>query len=91
MVAFGVTTSEPESAFVPLQPFEAVHDVAFVEVQASVVVAVPAPGVTLVGFAVRVTVAIGFGVTFTVTLALVVPNAPPQESAYVLVALGVTC
>ena len=48
--------SFPESAFDPLQPFEAVQEVAFVEVQLKVEVALPAPGVTVIGFAVSVSV-----------------------------------
>src|SRR3989344_5026664 len=81
VVVPGESISLPEVAFDPLHPLNAVHAVAFVDVQESVEVALPAPGVTLIGFAVRVTVGSGCGVTFTVTLALVVPFTPPQESA----------
>lgn len=46
----------PETAFAPVQPFEAVHDVALVEDQVSVELA---PEATDVGFAVSVTVGAG--------------------------------
>ena len=67
VVASGVTTSVPDVVLLPLQPFEAVQDVESVELHVSVEVAVPAPGVTLVGFAERVTVGFGGALTVTVT------------------------
>ena len=70
----------PLVALVPLQPAEAVQDVALVLLQ--VRVEVP-PDATLVGFAVRFTVGAG-GVEVTVTVVLaaagVVPPAPEQVS-----------
>jgi hypothetical protein len=68
----------PLVALVPLQPPEAVHEVALVLLQ--VRVEVP-PDATLVGFAVSFTVGAG-GADTTVTVALaeagVVPPAPEQ-------------
>jgi hypothetical protein len=61
---------------VPAHPPEAVHEVAFVEVQVSVVVP---PEVTEGGLAERVTVAAGATVIATDTVALV-PPAPVQLS-----------
>jgi hypothetical protein len=67
----------------PLQPPEAVHEVAFVVLQASVE---PAPLCTLAGLALSVTVgaAGGGGGAVTVTVAVaaagVVPLAPEQSS-----------
>lgn len=58
---------------VPLQPVEAVHEAALVVLQLSVDAA---PLVTLVGFAVRVTVGDGNTVTGAVADAGVVPAAP---------------
>jgi hypothetical protein len=68
----------PLAALVPLQPPEAVHEVALVLLQ--VRVDVP-PDVTLVGLAVSFTVGSG-GITVTVAAAAagVVPAAPEQVS-----------
>jgi hypothetical protein len=60
---------------VPLQPAEAVHEVAFVELQASVAAL---PGATLAGFAVSVTVGAGTTVTGVVADAGLVPADPAQ-------------
>jgi hypothetical protein len=68
----------PETAFVPDQAPEAVHDVAFVVDQLSVDLA---PAVMLVGFALNVTA--GFGaavVTATDALLEVVPPVPVHAS-----------
>jgi hypothetical protein len=66
----------PLVPFVPLQPPEAVQDVALVELQVSVEAA---PLATEVGFAVNVTV--GAGTTVTVAVAtLLVPPVPVQVS-----------
>lgn len=72
-------------------PPNAVQLVAFVELHVSVDVALPAPGVTFTGFAVRITVGEGdcAGTKFTVTLSLAEPPAPVQFNWYVVVALGV--
>jgi hypothetical protein len=73
----------PLVALVPLQSPEAVHDVAFVELQVSVEAA---PLATEVGFAVNVTV--GRGPTVTVAVAtLLVPPEPVQVSEYDVVAV----
>ena len=53
MVAVGLRLSEPESPFAPLHPFDAVQEVAFVDVHASVEAE---PCCTLDGVAVRVSV-----------------------------------
>jgi hypothetical protein len=55
-VALGVTVPVPEVAFVPLQPPEAVQEVASVELQVS---ALPLPAATVVGEALRETVGVG--------------------------------
>jgi hypothetical protein len=71
----------PLLATAPLQPPEAVHAVALVELHVSVEVP---PAATLVGFAVKV--AVGTAVTATVTVAAVlVPPGPAQVSEYVVV------
>jgi hypothetical protein len=70
-------------AFVPLQPPDAVHDVAFVELHVSVEAP---PLATDVGFAVSVTVAAGTTVTVAVAT-LLVPPAPVQISEYDVVAV----
>ena len=71
---------EPLVGLVPLQPPEAVQEVALVELQVSVEAP---PGATLVGFAVKV--AVGMGRTVTVTLATgLVPPGPVQVSEYVV-------
>ena len=83
VVAVGWTISLPLSAFEPLQPFDAVHEVAFVDVHASVEVAFPAlPSFKVVGFAVSVRVGAGIwtGLTVTVTDFEIVPPAPVQSS-----------
>lgn len=56
VVALGLTISEPESAFAPLQPFDAVHDVTLLEVQANTEVA---PLEMVDGVAVSVSVGVG--------------------------------
>jgi hypothetical protein len=66
----------PLVGFVPLQPPEAVQEVAPLEVQDSIVVP---PEAIADGFAVRVT-ATACGVTVTVALALADPPAPVQVS-----------
>jgi hypothetical protein len=74
----------PLVACVPLQPPEAVHAVAFIELQVSVDVA---PTAMLAGEAVRVTV--GNGVTVTVTEeAALVPPAPLQVSVKTVFAVS---
>jgi hypothetical protein len=65
----------PDVACVPLQPFDAVHEVAPLDVQ--VIVVVP-PLVTEVGLALIVTV--GAAVMPTVTAFVVVPPVPVQAS-----------
>ena len=64
----------PLGDLVPLQPPEAVQEVALVELQVKVEAA---PRATEIGFAVRVTVAAGVTVTVTVE-ALLVPPVPVQ-------------
>ena len=73
----------PLVLFVPLQPPEAVHDVALVELHVSV----DAPPLTMdVGFAVSATV--GAGTTLTVAVAtLLVPPLPVQANEYAVVAM----
>lgn len=81
VVAIGCTTSDPESDFDPLHPFDAVQDVVFVDVHVNVEVAVPAPGVTDVGFAEKSRVGASAGTKLTVVLAAPVPPGPEQFSA----------
>ena len=72
----------PLAANVPLQPPEAIQDVALVELQVSVE---DPPLGMLVGFAVNV--AVGTGLAFTVTVAAaaaLVPPEPIQVSEYVV-------
>jgi hypothetical protein len=67
---------------VPLQPPEAVQDVALVELQVSM--EVPPLG-TLVGFAIKVAAGTELAVTLTVVAAAVlVPSEPVQVSEYVM-------
>ena len=84
VVATGVTTSFPDVGLEPVQPSDAIHEVASVELQVSVDVALPAPGVTLVGFALSDTVGagggVGVGTKFTVAVLDAVPPAPVQSS-----------
>ena len=76
----------PLAAFVPLQPPEAVQDVALVEVQVSVD---DPPLAMVVGLATRVAVGTGLVVTVTVAGAAgLVPPAPAQVNEYVVVALN---
>jgi hypothetical protein len=75
--------SVPLIAFAPDQPPDAVQLVAFVELQVSIVVP---PLVTLVGFALKVTVGTG-GVTVTFAVAFASPPAPVQVSVNVLFAV----
>lgn len=73
----------PLVALAPLQPPEAVHDVAVVELHVSVEAV---PLITEVGFAVSVTV--GRGATETVAVAtLLVPPEPVQVNVYDVVAV----
>ena len=76
----------PLAAFVPLQPPEAVQDVALVEVQVSV----DDPPLAMVGgLAVRVAVGTGLVVTVTVAGAAgLVPPAPAHVNEYVFVAFN---
>ena len=79
VVALGETIWFPESAFAPLHPPLAVHDVALVEAQVSVEVPTV---VMVVGSAVNSNVgASGTAVTVTVTLSFAVPPAPVHEIA----------
>lgn len=80
VVAETVTFWFPESALEPVHPPEAVHEVAFVEVQASVEVP---PACIVVGVAVKVSVGAPgeVGVTFTVTDFEIGPFGPVQLSA----------
>jgi len=72
----------PLAANVPLQPPEAIQDVALVELQVSVE---DPPLGMLVGFAVNVAVGTGLAVTVTVAAAAVlVPPEPIQVSEYVV-------
>ena len=85
-----MTDSEPLTTFVPDQPSEAVHAVASVEDQLSVIVP---PSATLVGLEVSVTVGAGAtaaALTVTVALSLTLPPLPVQVIVYAVVALGVT-
>jgi hypothetical protein len=75
----------PLAAFVPLQPPEAVHEVALVELQVNVDVP---PLATLVGLADSAAVGRAMAVTVTVALAgALVPPAPEQVNAYVVLAV----
>jgi hypothetical protein len=70
----------PLVAFVPLQPPEAVHDVALVELQVSVE---DAPLAIVVGLAVKVAVGMGLVVTVTVAAAgVLVPPGPMHVNEY---------
>jgi hypothetical protein len=74
----------PLAVFVPLQPPEAVHDVALVELQVSVDVP---PLAIVVGLA--VSVAVGTGAMLTVAVAgVLVPPAPVQVNEYVVGAVS---
>ena len=76
----------PAVTLVPLQPPDAVHDVAFVEFHVRVLLP---PLATLVGDADRVTVGAGVGlVTETEALAWAVPPAPVQLSVNVELAFN---
>ena len=73
-------------AFVPLQPPDAVHEVAFVEVHVNVLLA---PLLTVVGDADRLTVGAGVGlVTVTDAVDCAVPPAPVQLNVNVAFALN---
>ena len=74
----------PLVAFAPLQPPEAVHDVALVELHVNVEAP---PLVTVVGFAVSVTVAAGTIVTVAVATPLA-PPVPVQVNEYDVVAVS---
>lgn len=70
--------SEPPSAFDPLQPPEAVHEVALAVDHRSVV---PLPATTVVASLVRLTVGAGDGAcTATETVAVAVPPEPVHVS-----------
>ena len=74
-------------AFAPLQPPDAVHDVAFVELHVNVLLP---PLLTVVGEAVSTTVGGGVElVTVTEALAWAVPPAPVQVSMNVALAFSV--
>ena len=73
----------PLAANVPLQPPEAVQEVALVELQVSV--DDPPPAI-VVGFAVSVTVGTGAIVTVA-DAAVLVPPAPVQVNEYVVLAV----
>lgn len=91
VVAVGPTTSLPSTDLLPLQPFDALQEVAYDESQLSVVVA---PSLIVPCAAVKVSVgSSGSGatsITFTTTLSVVVPPAPEHSSWYVVVAVGET-
>jgi hypothetical protein len=72
----GVVTWDPVVACAPLQPSEALHEVAFVDDQVSVEVA---PLFTVVGFATKVTAGAGM-LTDTVADCAALPPAPLQVS-----------
>jgi hypothetical protein len=73
----------PLTAFAPVQPPEAVHDVEFVELQVSVEDAPPA-----IGLGLAVSVAVGTGAMVTVADAVVlVPPAPVHVNEYVVLAV----
>ena len=69
-------TCEPVVAWAPLQPSEALHEVAFVDDQVKVEVA---PLFTVVGFAAKVTAGAGV-LTDTVADCAALPPAPLQVS-----------
>jgi hypothetical protein len=82
-----VRVSLPDIGLLPVQPSEAVHVVALLDDQVSVVDPFTA---TVIGLALRLTVGAPGGgapggVTFTVTERLVVPPAPVHASVNVLV------
>ena len=79
--------SLPAVALLPLQPPEAVHDVAFVEFHVRLLVP---PLLTVVGAADKVTAGAGVvaAVTATVLLAWAVPPAPVQLSVNVELAFN---
>lgn len=87
VVFSGPVFSFPAVPLLPLQPPEAVHEVAFVEAQ---VKAADAPGATDVGLALSVTVGCGGGAvpTVTTTLRLVEPPVPVQLKVNVLVVVN---
>jgi hypothetical protein len=77
VVAVGETPSVPLVASAPVQPPEAVHEVAFVLDQVSVELA---PEAIVVGFAVKVTVGAAIPVTVTVAEDALLPPVPVQVS-----------
>jgi hypothetical protein len=85
----GDTDCVPDTAFVPVHPFDAVHEVALVELQVRVALW---PEVILVELVVRVAVgATGAELTLIVTLCSeVVPPAPVHVSEYVVLVVGDT-
>jgi len=68
---------EPLRALLPDQPPEATHEVALVDDQANVEVA---PLVTVLGLALKLTVAVGLGLTEIVADCAALPPAPVQVS-----------
>jgi hypothetical protein len=89
----GPTDCEPDVAFEPDQPSEAVHDVELVEDQVSVLVP---PLAMLVGLALSVTVGSGAGggggggdaLTVTVAVRVTLPPEPVQLSSKLLVVIN---
>lgn len=77
MVARGETFCVPAVIFDPLQPCDATHDVALVELQ--VRVEVP-PLRILSGFATRLTVGAVVGTNEIVVVAVIFPPSPEQTS-----------
>jgi hypothetical protein len=75
VVVSAAVDSLPLVAFAPLQPPDAAHEAASVELQVSVA---SAPDITLVGATDSVTVGVGGGVTVTVAEATPTPPVPVQ-------------
>jgi hypothetical protein len=85
-LASAAVLSLPAVALAPLQPPDAVHDVAFAEVQVNVLLP---PLATLVGDADKETVGVGVdAVTETVLLACALPPAPLQLSVKLVVVVS---
>jgi hypothetical protein len=76
----------PFAALVPLQPPEAVHELALVELHVSVEAL---PLVTVAGFAVNVTRGAGATVTVAAATLLLLPLAPVHINEYEVVAVSV--
>jgi hypothetical protein len=75
----------PLTAFAPLHPPEALHEVALLEDQVRVE---PAPLATVLGLALRLTVTLGCALTVTVADCTALPPAPLQVSVYVALAVS---